>query len=163
MKSDSYLVVDENALPEVYQKVVKANALLESGEASTTSEAVRMAGISRSVYYKYRDAVFPYTQKASSGILTVQVNLTDRPGVLVSLLTVFYQAGANILTVNQNIPVKGRAFVSVSAHSGGADRKPEAGGRRHQDRQHCGLNRKMNCRGILPAGKGMVHIWRTSQ
>ena len=109
MKSDSYLVVDENALPEVYQKVVKANALLESGEA------VRMAGISRSVYYKYRDAVFPYTQKASSGILTVQVNLTDRPGVLVSLLTVFYQAGANILTVNQNIPVKGRAFVSVSA------------------------------------------------
>lgn len=114
MKSDSYLVVDENALPEVYQKVVKANALLESGEASA-SEAVRMAGISRSVYYKYRDAVFPYTQKASSGILTVQVNLTDRPGVLVSLLTVFYQAGANILTVNQNIPVKGRAFVSVSA------------------------------------------------
>ena len=104
MKSDSYLVVDENALPEVYQKVVKANALLESGEASTTSEAVRMAGISRSVYYKYRDAVFPYTQKASSGILTVQVNLT-----------VFYQAGANILTVNQNIPVKGRAFASVSA------------------------------------------------
>ena len=59
--------------------------------------------------------MFPYTQKASSGILTVQVNLTDRPGVLDSLLTVFYQAGANILTVNQNIPVKGRAFVSVSA------------------------------------------------
>ena len=109
MKNDSYLVVEESALPEVYQKVVKANALLESGEASTASEAVRKAGISRSVYYKYRDAVFPYTQKASSGILT------DRPGVLVSLLTVFYQAGANILTVNQNIPVKGRAFVSVSA------------------------------------------------
>ena len=112
MKNDSYLVVEESALPEVYQKVVKANALLESGEASTASEAVRKAGISRSVY---RDAVFPYTQKASSGILTVQVILTDRPGVLVSLLTVFYQAGANILTVNQNIPVKGRAFVSVSA------------------------------------------------
>ena len=111
MKNDSYLVVEESALPEVYQKVVKANALLESGEASTASEAVRKAGISRSVYYKYRDAVFPYTQKASSGILTVQVILTDRPGVL----TVFYQAGANILTVNQNIPVKGRAFVSVSA------------------------------------------------
>jgi len=35
--------------------------------------------------------------------------------VLVSLLTVFYRAGANILTVNQNIPVMGRAFVSVSA------------------------------------------------
>ena len=115
MKNDSYLVVDEKALPDVYQKVVRANALLESGEAATASEAVRLAGISRSVYYKYRDSVFPYSQKASSGIPTGQVILMDRPGALVSLLTVFYQQGANILTVNQNIPVKGRAFVSVSA------------------------------------------------
>ena len=117
MKNDSYLVVDEKALPDVYQKVVRANALLESGEAATATEAVRLAGISRSVYYKYRDSVFPYSQKASSGILTVQVILMDRPGALVSLLTVFYQQGANILTVNQNIPVKGRAFVSISARA----------------------------------------------
>ena len=115
MKNEAYLVVEEKALPEVYQKVVQANALLESGQAASASEAVRMAGISRSVYYKYRDAVFPYTRKDSSGIVTVQLILLDRPGVLVGLLTVFYQAGANILTVNQNIPVKGRAFVSVSA------------------------------------------------
>ena len=45
-------------------------------------------------------------------------------GVLVSLLTVFYQAGANILTVNQNIPVKGRAFVSVSARVDKMERTP---------------------------------------
>ena len=115
MREDSYLVIDEKVLPEVYQKVVRANALLESGQAASTSEAVRMAGLSRSVYYKYRDAVFPYTRRDPSRILTVQLILLDRPGVLVGLLTVFYRAGANILTVNQNIPVKGRAFVSVSA------------------------------------------------
>lgn len=34
-----------------------------------------------------------------------------------NLLTVFYKANANILTINQNIPVKGKAFVSVSARS----------------------------------------------
>lgn len=123
--NDSYLVVDGKVLPEVYQKVVRANALLESGEAASTSEAVRMAGISRSVYYKYRDSVFPYTRQDSSGILTVQVVLTDRPGVLVSLLTVFYRAGANILTVNQNIPVKGRAYVSVSARTGRMGLSPD--------------------------------------
>ena len=115
MREDSYLVIDEKVLPEVYQKVVQANALLESGQAASTSEAVRMAGLSRSVYYKYRDAVFPYTRRDPSRILTVQLILLDWPGVLVGLLTVFYRAGANILTVNQNIPVKGRAFVSVSA------------------------------------------------
>lgn len=115
MERDSYLVINEKVLPEVFQKVVQANALLESGQASNTSEAARKAGISRSVFYKYRDFVVPYTKKDPSRILTVQLSLLDRPGVLVGLLTVFYRAGANILTVNQNIPVKGRAFVSVSA------------------------------------------------
>lgn len=125
MNNDSYLVVEGKALPEVFQKVLRANALLESGEASSASEAVRMAGISRSVYYKYRDAVFPYTRQDSTGILTIQAVLTDRPGVLVSVLTVFYRAGANILTVSQNIPVRGRAFVTISARTDRMEFSPD--------------------------------------
>lgn len=115
MKNNSFLVIDKNALPEIYDKVVYATSLLESGEAANTSEAVRMAGISRSVYYKYKDSVFPYQNKGGDGIFTVQVILQDKPGALMNLLSAFYKANANILTVNQNIPVKGRAFVSVSA------------------------------------------------
>ena len=115
LSEDTYLVVSEKVLPEVYRKVILANELLRSGEASSTSEAVKLAGISRSVYYKYRDAVFPYIKKNTNTILTVQVTLLDQPGVLLNLLAFFYEARANILTVNQNIPVKGRAFVSVSA------------------------------------------------
>ena len=115
MENTSFLLIDESVLPEVYQKVIRVNQLLETGEASNTSEAVKMAGISRSVYYKYKNAVFPYTKKETGSIMTVQVVLNDKPGVLVNLLTVFYNA--NILTINQNIPVKGKAFVSVSARS----------------------------------------------
>ena len=115
MENTSFLLIDESVLPEVYQKVIRVNQLLETGEASNTSEAVKMAGISRSVYYK--NAVFPYTKKETGSIMTVQVVLNDKPGVLVNLLTVFYKANANILTINQNIPVKGKAFVSVSARS----------------------------------------------
>ena len=114
MENTSFLLIDESVLPEVYQKVIRVNQLLETGEASNTSEAVKMAGISRSVYYKYKNAVFPYTKKETGSIMTVQVVLN---GVLVNLLTVFYKANANILTINQNIPVKGKAFVSVSARS----------------------------------------------
>lgn len=117
MSDTSYLLIDESVLPEVYQRVVKVNQLLETGEAANTSEAVKLAGISRSVYYKYKNAVFPYTKKETGSILTVQVVLIDKPGVLVNLLTVFYRANANILTINQNIPVKGKAFVSISARS----------------------------------------------
>ena len=135
MKNDSYLVVEESALPEVYQKVVKANALLESGEASTASEAVRKAGISRSVYYKYRDAVFPYTQKASSGILTVQVILTDRPGVPAHGVL---PGGGKHPHGEPEHPRKGpglRVCFRPHRYDGagprGAYRKPQAGGRRH--------------------------------
>lgn len=124
MKNNSFLVIDKNALPDIYDKVVYATSLLESGEASNTSEAVRMAGISRSVYYKYKDSVFPYQNKGGDGIFTVQVILQDKPGALMNLLSAFYKANANILTVNQNIPVKGRAFVSVSAR--GDDMTTEA-------------------------------------
>ena len=126
MEQNSYLVIDERVLPEVYQKVVLASSLLESGEAANTSEAVKLAGISRSVYYKYKDAVFPYIKKENTGILTVQFILVDRPGVLVSLLTVFYEAGANILTLNQNIPVKGRALDTDSARIGRMSQTPDA-------------------------------------
>ncbi len=115
--SENYLIIDERVLPEVFQKVIHANNLLENGEARNTSEATKMAGISRSVYYKYRDAVFPYVKRENSEIITVQLVLMDRPGILMNLLAFFYKANANILTVNQNIPVRGRALVSVSAKS----------------------------------------------
>ena len=45
----------------------------------------------------------------------IAVLVDNKPGVLMNLLSVFYEENANILTVNQNIPVKGRAFVSISA------------------------------------------------
>lgn len=112
--SNQYLVIDKSALPEIYEKILLVTSLMEKGEASSTSEAVKMAGISRSVYYKYKDLVFPY-ERDRSGIITLQLVLLDKPGVLMNLLSVFYEENANILTVNQNIPVKGRAFVSISA------------------------------------------------
>ena len=115
MEKTSYLLIDEKVLPEIYRKVVQASQLLESGEAASTTEAVRRAGISRSVYYKYKNAVFPYAKREPGAIFTLQAMLLDKPGVLVDLLSVFYRANANILTINQNIPVKGKAVVTVSA------------------------------------------------
>ncbi|MBE6768254.1 MAG: ACT domain-containing protein [Ruminococcaceae bacterium] len=110
------LVVDTRALPEVFERVLTAKRLLTTGEATSASEAARQAGISRTAFYKYRDMVFPYDVSAAAGdLMTVHFLLNDRPGVLSALLTAFAEAGANILTVNQNIPVGGAASVSVTA------------------------------------------------
>ena len=112
MNQAKLLLVSADALPEVFRRVVEAKQYLMSGAAANTSEAARMAGISRSAYYKYKDSVYPYQSKGASRLVTIHAVLEDRPGVLMALI---YDAGANILTVNQNIPVMGAALVSISA------------------------------------------------
>ena len=77
-----------------------------------------MAGISRSVYYRYRDSIRPFLETYQDKILTVQAVLQDRSGVLSTFLNVLAKAGINVLTVNQNIPVGGEASVSLSVHTG---------------------------------------------
>ena len=115
MNRSKFLLVESSALPPVFSKVIEAKEYLRTSQASSTAEAVRMAGISRSVFYKYKDSVYPYEERSPESIVTVQVVLNDKPGVLMAVLSEFYSAGANILTINQNIPVKGRAVVSISA------------------------------------------------
>ena len=73
-----------------------------------------MMGISRSAFYKYKDCVYQYTSNVSENIITVYAALLDQPGVLSRLLGELYQVGANILTINQNIPVDSVAPVSIS-------------------------------------------------
>lgn len=112
--SKQYLLIEADVLPEIFRKVIEAKALISDRKAKNTSEAVRMVGISRGAYYKYKDSVFPY-RPAENSILTVQAVLTDNPGILMAFVSVFYDFGANILTINQNIPSDGYAMVSVSA------------------------------------------------
>ena len=63
MQNTRMLLVDSQALPDVFRKVVEAKQYLLSGEASNTSEAARKAGISRSAFYKYKEVAEPWEQK----------------------------------------------------------------------------------------------------
>ena len=109
-----YLVVETETLPDVFAKVVYAKQLLESGQTNSISQAAKMAGISRSAIYKYRDSVFPYVNEMAGKVISIYLLLRDKPGVLSGLIAELYSHGVNILTINQNIPVDGLAAVSVS-------------------------------------------------
>ena len=109
-----YLIVETDTLPEVFAKVVYAKQLLENGETNNISQAAKMAGISRSAIYKYRDSVFPYIREMSGRVVSIYVMLRDKPGMLSNLMAELYRHGVNILTINQNIPVDGLAAVSIS-------------------------------------------------
>lgn len=111
--SKGMLLVSTDVLPEVYSKVIKAKRLLSSGQVKTASEALKICGISRSAYYKYKDSVFEYTHPLGE-IVSLQAVLRDRAGVLSAFLQTLYSCGGNIMTVNQGLPVSGTASVSVS-------------------------------------------------
>ncbi len=117
--NDSFYIVRSDALPDVFKKVLAAKEMLSSGKVKSTSEAAAAAGISRSAFYKYRDSVFRQSSDGVQAIATIQATLTDKPGVLSRLLSGLHRYGANILTVNQNIPSMGTALVTVSFKTDG--------------------------------------------
>ena len=116
----NYLLVDMSILPDVYTRVIKAKNFLQSGEATNASQAVKMAGISRSAYYKYKDKIFEYSEQGED-VSTINAKLRDNAGVLSSVMNELYMAGANILAVNQSIPVNDVADVSITVRLSDAD------------------------------------------
>ena len=123
-KSPSYFIVESSALPEIFLKVAEAKRLLETGEVdtvhlATVQEATEQVGISRSAFYKYKDAVRPFNDMLHGRIVTFQFLLKDEPGVLSAVLNIFAQTGVNILTINQSIPSNGCAAVTVGAETSG--------------------------------------------
>ena len=112
-----YYIVEASALPEVFVKVAEAKRLLSTGEASTVNEATRMTGISRSAFYKYRDAVLPFQNLMTGRIITFQFRLHDEPGILSTILAILAKYEANILTINSIIPTNGSALVTISAET----------------------------------------------
>ena len=101
MEKKKYYLVSAEALPEVFIKVAEAKRMLQVGEADTVGEAARLVGISRSAFYKYKDAVQPFQNMR----------------VLSNYLSIFAGSGANILTINQTIPTNGCAGVTISAET----------------------------------------------
>ncbi len=114
-----YYLVEAHMLPEVFGKVVKAKELLETGEASTIADAAAQVGLSRSAFYKYKDSVATFQDLKRGRIITFHINLRDKMGVLSSVLAVFSSSGANILTINQSIPLNGIALVTITAETTG--------------------------------------------
>jgi len=112
-----YYIVEASALPEVFLKVAEAKRMLTTGEVATVNEAARRTGISRSAFYKYRDAVRPFQNMMTGRIITFQLLLHDETGMLSNILGIFASCRANILTINSIVPTNGCAVVTISAET----------------------------------------------
>lgn len=115
LKEDkNFFIVDKSVLPEIFLKVMEVKNLLESKKEKTVQDAVNRVGISRSAFYKYRDAVHPLYENTRGKTVTIAANLDDTPGLLSAVLNSIATEGANILTINQTIPINDIANVTIT-------------------------------------------------
>ncbi len=118
-KNSTYLLVDATVLPEVFSKVLEAKKILSKGRIKTVNEAVKLVGISRSAFYKYKDYVMPFYETSRGKVITLFFVVEDFSGILSSIINKIAYAKANIITINQNIPINGLADVTISIETTG--------------------------------------------
>lgn len=114
MEKKQLVLVESDVLPDIFGKVLLAKSYLAKDLAKNSTDACRMAELSRSAFYKYKDSVFFYEDKDKGRLLTYYLRLSDEPGVLSMVLQKLSSFRVNILTVNQNIPVDRVAVVTIS-------------------------------------------------
>lgn len=110
----NYLVIDKSVLPEVYEKVVNAKRLLKERKVKDITEAAKTVGISRSVYYKYKDYVFEFSETAQGKKVTFNMMIVDNKGVLSGILNYISEEGGSVITINQGIPMNGMANLTLT-------------------------------------------------
>lgn len=110
--NEEYIIIHKSILPEYFDAVIKAKSLVDDGELSVC-DACRQTGISRSTFYKYKDNIFSppknYGKKA-----IVAIKTCDERGVLSNILAIVYNAGANVITINQDMPIKDSAYITIA-------------------------------------------------
>ena len=111
-KNKLYLISGK-ALPKVLDLVLKTKDLIETKNYSI-SNATKQVGISRTTYYKYCNEIFYYDNNSESSTYKIDILNIDKVGVLSKITDAISKNKFNILTINQNNPIKGNTKISVN-------------------------------------------------
>ena len=122
---NDYLIVEKSALPDYFLRVVEARKLLDSGAYAQVIDAVHAVGISRSTYYKYKDKVLEPSQLTVGRKASMMLQLNHRAGMLSRVLSTVSACNANILTITQSLPIRGKANIMLSIDLSGISRSVE--------------------------------------
>ncbi len=114
----NYLIVDKSLLPPHFEKVAEARELLDEGLAKDVSEAVKMVGISRSTYYKYKDMVRDISTVSMGRHAIISMMMSHKVGVLSTVIRVISDYDYSVWTITQNPPVDAKANVVITLELG---------------------------------------------
>lgn len=111
---DQFFIVNGSVLPEIFGKIIEVKSLLATRKVKDITEGVKEVGISRSVYYKYKDNVFLLSEMSSGRKASISILLEHQPGALSLVLDLMATNHANILTINQGVPINDAAVVTLT-------------------------------------------------
>lgn len=111
---DQFFIVNGSVLPEIFTKIIEVKTLLSQKKVKDITEGVKQAGISRSVFYKYKDNVFLLSEMSKGRKATITVLIDHKPGSLSGVLDIMAQYKANILAINQGLPINDAAYVAMT-------------------------------------------------
>ena len=106
-------IISGKALPKVLDLVLKTKDLIETKNFSI-SNATKQIGISRTTYYKYCNEIFYYDNNSENSTYKIDILNIDKVGVLSKITEAISKNKFNILTINQNNPIKGNTKISVN-------------------------------------------------
>lgn len=112
MKNNEYLIVHKSILPDYFEKVIAAREMIVEKNYSVT-EACKIQKLSRSTYYKYKDYIFKINKDSNNKIL-FNIKSIDEKGILSSILKEITDVSGNVITINQDYPIDGRADISIA-------------------------------------------------
>lgn len=112
---DQFFIVNGSVLPDIFGKIIEVKTLLATKKVKDITEGVKKIGISRSVFYKYKDNVFLLSEMSKGRKASITVLVDHKPGSLSGVLDIMAQNKANIITINQGVPINDAAFVTLTA------------------------------------------------
>ena len=111
---DPYYLIRRSHLPDVIRRTTLVTELRNRDAHLSVLQAVTQIGISRSAYYKYKDVAKPFQATMQGQIVTLALTLQHQRGILSEVLNLLAALQANILTINQTLPLQGVATVIIS-------------------------------------------------
>lgn len=111
---ENFYLVSSGILPDVIEKVIETQNLLSSGKVRKISEAVRITGISRGTFYKYKDQVFALPNSDATRKAVITLIVRDEKGILSRILSRIVELNASVLAINQTIPLQKISNISLT-------------------------------------------------
>ena len=113
MANDEIYLVSKRALPQVLLKVAEVKRMLTKDRNLTVQEATDAVSLSRSSFYKYKDDVQPFHETSRGKTVNILLQVSDETGILSAILAEVAACRANVLTIQQSIPIGGVASVAL--------------------------------------------------